>query len=376
MTMNKMLPTNRPWHEEELFHTAESFYSHIFHNIQKARKSILIEAHYFDDKFLGKRVSSKLIKALEKGIEVYIIIDGLSPIGKKNSPLRNLLLQKGAHIRMFNPLPWKFFTLRGLAKLNHRNHKKMILIDKRIAYLGSYNIDTRQLSSGKGSENWHDCGVRVTGPAVKNLTEGFMDTWHYCHLPNRRVNPLKIDPPRKSCIVRLNHHRSWRKVFFNDIIERINNAKDKVWITNPYFVPDKKMINALLNAHNRGVDISILLPQKSDMRLFPLINFIFIKSLINLGVKVYEYKPRILHAKTIIIDNWPMIGSSNLNSRSQKHDWEIDIVLCKQESLYELEERFKSDLKQSSLLKSVKPFKKFGYKTLASPILIGTKYFL
>jgi len=366
----------KPWNYESLFHSGESFYNEVFKCFSQAKSSIHIEAHYFDNGLLGRKFSLQIINALERGIEVYLILDGLSPLCQKNSTLKNLLLIKGAHIREFNPLPWRTFSWRALATLNQRNHKKMLLIDKKVAFVGSYNIDTRQMSYGVGSENWHDCGVRVEGPGVQNLYKGFKDTWHFCHFPHRKINPLRIASPQVDSGVRLNHHKSWRSLFFNDIIKRIDDAKFRVWITNPYFVPDKKMLLALRNAQMRGVEVIILIPQKSDLKLFPLINFIFIKSLITSGVQVYEYRPRILHAKTVLIDSWTMIGSSNLNSRSQKHDWEIDIILSSPKSLSELEDRFNNDLLSSTLVKSSNIFKRFGFKSFVSPFLIGSKYFL
>ncbi len=334
--MRKCTRSNSEWSDELLFHTGEDFYNDVITSILEAHKSIYIEAHYFDEKYLGRKIVKALLSALERNIDVYLILDGVSPLSKKNSLLKKLLDIKGAHIRVFNPLPWRSLSLKNIVKLNQRTHKKLILVDKATAYVGSYNIDSRQLNFGKDAENWADCGVRVQGAPVKYMLKVFWDTWNFCNHPYRKLKPIESGPSNYP--VRLNHHQSWRKFFLDDIIFKINQAKGKVWITNPYFVPDQRMKEALLNAHKRGVNVVILIPQKSDLKLFPLINFLFFKSLVTNGVKVFEYLPSILHTKNIIIDKWVMIGSSNLNSRSQKHDWELDIVLTKKESIHELYE--------------------------------------
>lgn len=361
------------WEEEVLFHNAENFYSDIINSFSNATKSIHIEAHYFDEKTLGLKIIKSLLKALERNIEVYLILDGISPLSRKNSLLRKLLEVRGAHIRTFNPLPWRKLTPRNIYKINQRTHKKLILVDKKIAYVGSYNIDTRQLSYGKGAEGWSDCGVRIKGKELSRIFQGFWDTWNFCKYPHRKIKPLS---PQTKSLVRLNHHKFWRRFYLDDIINRINAAKDTIWITNPYFVPDKRMKDSLLQAHLRGVEVIIIIPQKSDLKLFPLINFIFLKSLVLKGIKVYEYLPSILHTKNIIIDNWTIIGSSNLNSRSQKHDWELDIVLTKKSSITELKNRFLKELSLSKIVTSVPAIKKFGVQSLASPLIVGSKYFL
>lgn len=371
--MNECTHKNISWDQEVLFHTGEDFYNDIIKSIRLAKESIYIEAHYFDEKYLGRKVTKELLKALGRNITVYLVLDGMSPLSRKKSLLRRTLKLHGAHIRIFNPMPWHSFSLFHLFKVNQRTHKKLILIDQMSAYIGSYNIDTRQLRYAKGSENWSDCGVLIQGPEVTKIIAGFWDAWNFCKYPKRK---LKSFNPEANSIVRLNHHKSWRNFYLDDIIERINRAKDNIWITNPYFVPDSRMKDALLLAHQRGVDVTIIIPQKSDLKLFPLINFIFFKSLLYKGVKVFEYLPSILHTKNIIIDNWIILGSSNLNSRSQKHDWELDIVLSHKTSIKELKHRFRSDLSQSKHINQTVTFKKFGFKSLASPLIVGSKYFL
>jgi cardiolipin synthase len=365
-------PRVHSWESEKLYHCGDSFYQSIFEEFQKAQSTIHLEVHFFDDQKLGRIFFKNIIKALERGVKVFIIVDGFSPKSQKLKYWMALYKRKGGQLSFFHPLPWRIPCVEGIFKLNVRSHKKVILIDKKVSYLGSYNIDTRQMSTHFGGEDWRDIGVRVEGSQVKYILNGFYDTWKYC----RGFKFNQVKPHIKNNIIRLNHKKSWRKSYLQDLIERLNSAKEKVWITNPYFVPDLKMLNALENARARGVDVKILIPQKSDLKLFPLINSIFYRDLVRKGVGVYEYKPSILHAKIMIIDNWMMLGSSNLNSRTQKHDWEIDITLTKQDTKLELLKRFKRDLNHSSLLSYGDIIEKYRGQQYSIPFLRAIKYFL
>ena len=360
------------WSRETLFHTADKFYQSVFNEMNVAKVSIILEIHYLDDSRLGKSFFKHILKTLNRGIKVFIILDGFSPLSKNLNQWITLYKRRGGKISYFNPLPWKKLSLRNIFRLNQRSHKKVILIDKKVAYIGSYNIDTRQMSTKYGGEGWHDIGVRLEGGPIKKIINGFYDTWNHCRGIKLRFKEF----PNTHSLVRLNHRCNWRSYFFNDLIERIQSANNNVWITNPYFVPDFKLIKALVKAKKNGIDVKIIIPQKSDLKLFPLINSIFYRDLIKQGVEVYEYKPRILHAKTIIIDDWYMLGSSNLNSRTQKHDWEIDVILKDTKNHKEMRQRFLSDMRNSNLLTYQYILYKFKGLEFSFPFLKVIKYFL
>jgi cardiolipin synthase len=323
------------WRRETLFHTADKFYQSVFNEMNVAKVSIVLEIHYLDDSRLGKSFFKYILKTLNRGIKVFIILDGFSPSSKNLHKWIILYKRRGGKISYFNPLPWKEMSLRNIFRLNQRSHKKVILIDKKII-------------------------------------NGFYDAWEHC----RRIKFRFKELPNTHSLVRLNHRCNCRSYFFNDLIERIQSANYKVWITNPYFVPDFKLIKALANAKKNGIDVKIIIPQKSDLKLFPLINSIFYRDLIKQGIEVYEYKPRILHAKTIIIDDWYMVGSSNLDSRTQKHDWEIDVILKDTKNHKEMRQRFLSDIRNSNLLTYQYILYKFKGLEFSFSFLKVIKYFL
>lgn len=356
-------------HTEKLFHFGNEWFETLFEEMSSAQSAILLEIHFVDDSIIGKKLFKILIDALERGVSVKLIVDGFSASGRFGKKWSKLLIRKGAQYAVFNGL----HSLRGvLTLLNQRSHKKVVVIDGKRAWVGSYNMDSRQLPISHGGEEWRDCGVRVTGPVVKSIIHGFYHAWSFCHqLEKKRLETVFL-----SRTLRLNHHSQLRKDYLADLIDRIDQAKERVWIENPYFVPDKELSNSLIRASERGIDVKIILPRKSDLKLFPLINSFFYNHLISKNIAIFEYLPHILHKKVFIVDNWMILGSSNLNSRTQKHDWEIDIALTLDSSKVELIQEFNNDLRESRLANLERNRLRFRFSRLLKPFFIGIKYFL
>jgi cardiolipin synthase A/B len=154
-------------------------------------------------------------------------------------------------------------------------------------------------------------------------------------------------PTKLSGLVRLNNKLALRRKNYRDLLARIAAARERIWITNAYFVPRGGLLRALGAAAKAGVDVRILVPAKSDIIFMPWVAAAFYYGLLKSGVRVFEYQPAVLHAKTMLIDDWMTVGSSNLNSRSMFHDLEADVVLSTCESLRALEAAFERDLGQS-----------------------------
>jgi cardiolipin synthase len=366
--MKKDLMTTGHQLEEQLFHHGDDWFSSLFTEISNAKHCLLLEIHYMDDGKVGKELFRLLINALERGVTVKLIVDGLTFNGLLKRYWSKILIRKGAQLAIFNPLS----SVKGLLSINKRSHKKVVIIDGQSAWVGSYNMDTRQMSVAEGGESWKDCGLKLNGGIVKKITHGFYHAWSFCHnIEKKRLEPVFMSPT-----LRLNHHHKLRKHYLSNLINKINKAKDRVWIENPYFVPDHQLCFALIQAAKRGVDIKIILPRKSDLKLFPLINFFFYKHLVSKNIAIFEYIPHILHKKVFIVDQWMMLGSSNLNSRTQKHDWEIDVALEKAESKKELESEFIKDLSQSKLVDLEQKRMFFGVSRFLRPFFVGIKYFL
>lgn len=371
--------------QEKLFHRGDHFYDDLIQKIEQAKNEVLIEAYIFEMDKLGAKLISLLKKKATEGIKVYILLDGIGSFSFCPQQLK-LLNHQNFHIKFYNPLPLKFSShksyslgelisrqFHGLYWINKRNHKKVYLIDKKIAYIGSLNITRHHSYRLMRGRSWRDTGARINDNRVNHLRDSFFKAWRNYLNPRPQIFP-KLD--LKPIYLKLNHCINTRQENFRQLLLKIRSANRRIWITNPYFVPDQILVEELKKAAKRGVNVSIIIPRMSDMKIFPLINSFAGRRLAGHGVKIYEYRPRILHAKTFIIDDWCMVGSSNLNSRSLKHDLEVDLVLKTKSAKRELIRQFLYDLTDAELLNRKDILKKYG-ESLFSDLFFGLiKYWL
>lgn len=313
--------------------------------ICNSKSTIDLESYIFADDILGKRIAKLLIAAAERGIRIRLIIDGVGSPGWSYS-FRQPFEQAGIAVRVFNPLPW------AISSLNRRNHRKNCILDDRIAFLGSINISACHLKSCLGEKAWRDTAVRLEGDGIPTLARAFEHTWRHS-VPfigqktfNRRKEIKRLRPLR-SPLVRLNNTWPRRHRIYKDLIGRIQGAQKRIWVTNPYFLPPNGIIEVLCEAAGRGVDVRLLLPRQSDVFFMHWVSSEFYERLLRGGVRIFEYLPRVLHAKTLIIDNWVSTGSSNMNHRSLLHDLEVDVVLTHRKSRLSIEEQFTDDIQHS-----------------------------
>jgi cardiolipin synthase A/B len=258
-------------------------------------------------------------------------------------------------VRIYHPFPWGIwqwshsvirlpYVLKMvylLLKMNARNHRKTCLIDDQIAYVGSFNLAQCHISKEEGGQNWRDTAIRLTGVDLSPLKLAFEIAWE-----NRVVKEgvkeifhhISQDP-----IFRLNHSWYRRRILYKNLLKRINQCKERIWITNAYFIPDSFLLKKLKEAAKRKVDVRILLPRTSDVLMMPWASTTFYQNLLKAGVRIFEYLPSILHTKTLILDQWMTVGSSNLNHRSLLHDLEIDVNVQLPDSKAKIEQQFLKD---------------------------------
>ena len=387
MNTIKKLYSARP-KSEYLYHNGDSFFDSLLRDCKRAKKEILIEAYIFNTDELGKRLLRVLRKKAHEGVKIKILIDGIGSC--KFRPLYfKKLHSKNFKIRVYNPLPfqtnnsflqgWRNLLLpllRGAFWVNKRNHRKTYIIDKKIAYVGSINITKLHSFRLTGERYWRDTGTKLLDERVAILVSSFYRAWFGHLIQNKwREDLSRVKKIRRSDL-RLNDCSLSRSFFYKELIRKITDAKRRVWITNPYFIPTLEIIKALQDAGRRGINVSIIIPRKSDMKLFPLINSLSSRKLAHEKVNIFEYKPRILHSKTMIIDDWCIVGSSNLNSRSIKHDLEVDVVLRDHENKSSLIKHFLYDLAESTELKQKDIIKRYGQGHFSSFFINLIRYWL
>jgi cardiolipin synthase len=341
------------WNRIEVFHEGEGFFAALEKAVNQATSTIELESYIFATDRLGYRVLDVLGKAAARGVVVRIIVDG---IGSTTwvSKLRSEAASRGLQLKIFHELPWERWwrgraitprrlTLRRLfQRMNNRNHRKVCLIDRAIAFVGSMNIVEYHLASYVGEAAWRDTGVMVQGGEVSILVESFNELW------SRRLASLKLARLRhkaasSGALVKLNLRRSQRKENYLDLLVKTVGAKRRIWIENAYFVPDGSLVRALSVAAQSGVDVKILVPAVSDVVFIPWVTAAFHDGLLRAGVRIFEYTKGMLHAKTMLVDDWGLVGSSNLNHRSLLHDLEADVVLADEAACMALHNQFIKD---------------------------------
>jgi cardiolipin synthase len=348
----------RKWEKEEVFFKGDHFFSRLIEDISKAKKSIFIESYIFCEDELGRLVVEALNEACQRGVDVKFMVDGVGSSLSAQEFLQSTLSEK-IKFKIYHPVPWSLSLdslqnttgvrafLRLFLSLNRRNHRKICSVDNHIAYVGSMNLCAAHVATYSRQKAWRDTGVRVEGPAVKELAFAFYNTWRKADSRALKAPTFKFYK-HKSKLIRLNGTWSSRHRVFLDLLMRIDQAREKIWITSAYFVPHGRLVKALTEAGKRGVDVRILGPRNCDIFFIPLVRSAFYELLIKSGVHVFEYLPTMLHAKTMIIDKWATVGSSNLNHRSLRHDLEVDMVISHASSLGTLNAQFLNDLKSSA----------------------------
>jgi cardiolipin synthase len=340
------------WTSETVCCDGDAWFADLLAGLAAARRRVWLETYILAADPLGERVVAALRAAAARGCEVRLLVDGVGAAAwlRGGDP--------GVPLRVWNPLPWAaarraglFRRWRWLAAMNRRDHRKVCLIDDRLAWVGSFNLDGCHLRELHGEAAWRDCGAVVAGDGVTALHAAYQHAWCRAwpvivgHLRLRR--PAGRQPAIGNPDVRLNHTWSIRRAAYRDLLLRLRAARTRIWISNAYVVPRGSLLRALQAAARRGVDVRLLAPARSDVPFMPWLGAIFADALSARGVRVLAYLPRMLHAKTMLIDGTALVGSHNLNSRSFLHDLEAEVVLTAPASIAALEQAFLADCGQA-----------------------------
>ncbi len=353
------------WIREQIFHNGDLFFARLERDLELAKKSIELETYIFHLDPLGRRILKKLTEAANRGVSVRVLIDGVGSLGYAQDLIRELK-ENQVQAKIFHPLPWK---------LNRRNHRKVCVIDRSIAFLGGMNISACHLKCYSGQQAWRDTAVRVTGNDAQILTDAFERSWEHHSLshPILRLKRGKLPTHR---LIKLNDTWYRRRNYQQELLRRVNHSQQRTWITTPYLVPEFSLIRALRKAASRSVDVRILLPRKNDIWFMRWINQAFYSHLLSAGVRIFEYLPTTLHAKVMIIDDWITVGSSNRNYRSWFHDLEVDLVITHSRSKSELCSQFVRDLELSQEIELSHWKRRSWFCSLLERVVLFIKYWV
>lgn len=345
-----------------LFQDGESTYAAMFKAIAAAKDNINIETYIIEDDEIGKKFSDVLIAKQAAGVQVMLIYDSVGSMQTPKTYFQRLN-EGGIKTMEFNPVN-PLLTKKGWA-INQRDHRKLMIIDGHSAFLGGVNISS-VYSSGSSAKRraskrtidktpWRDTHLLVEGPVVAEFQKLFLGTWE--RQKGEALADRKYFPPlsqKGKEVVRAigsSPEDAGGGQMYNTLISVINSAETSIYITNAYFAPDKLIMGALKEAAQRGVDVKIILPGESDSALVYYAGHSYYNELLNAGVKIFERRVSLLHAKTALIDGvWSTIGSTNLDWRSFLHNDEINAVILGVEFGAQMKAMFDKDLAESNVI--------------------------
>ena len=341
-TLSSPAPGNRA----RLLLNGDQIFPAMLTAIRQARSTITFANFIYEDGAVAREMAAALAERCRAGVRVHILLDA---VGSNQMPdeYQSLMKDPGCSFALFHSLnPF------AIKRINHRNHRRILVVDGRVGFTGGTGVGTRWAGDGRQAGHWRQTDVRIEGPVVRHLQAAFAENWRdatgmllggdaYFPKPERRgdlaVQAVKSSPASGAAEAYL--------LF----LLAIDGARSSIYLTNPYFVPDDAMADALVRAAGRGVRVSILTAGATQgildglMRKASQAHF---GRAAKAGVKIYEYGPALLHAKTLVVDGrWVSIGSANLDNRSFALNNELNVVFVDRGIARQLITVFEQDLK-------------------------------
>ena len=326
-------------------------FADMFEAIRQAKSSVHLEYFNFRNDSIAGLLFDILREKRKEGVEVRALFDGFGN-DSNNQPLKKEHLQKlhsdSIDIYEFDPIrfPW----------VNHiwpRDHRKIVVIDGEIAYTGGMNVADYYIVGTEQEGEWRDMHCRIEGPVVNNLQEIFLRMW-------KRVTKQTLSDPKyfrgkpagdKLVGIANREPHTSNEIMRRFYVHALDAAQDSIKLVNPYFAPTSSVIKALKRCAERGVKMDILMSSKYDIPLMPDVVIYNMKKLAKRGARIWRYRPGFHHSKIMMVDGkFCTVGSTNLDARSLRYDYEINAIIIDPATTHELEERFMLDTQKCDLM--------------------------
>ena len=331
--------------------------------IRAARKTINLEFYIFWDGGIGRQFAEALAERARSGVQVKVILDAVGSAQMSQS-LIDFMLRNGIDVEWYHPLHW--YTI---SRLNHRTHRKLLIIDGEVGFSGGVGIADEWLGDADSKDHWRETVIRVEGPAVTQMQTAFMDNWIKSrgelltgldYFPN--VQPrgphltqvIKSSPSEGSSTAKLLY------------IISIVSAQRSIYINNAYFVPDPDTRRALEGAVRRGVDVRLVVPgEHADIPIVRHASRWNYEMLLRRGIRIFEYEPTMMHAKTMVVDGiWTTVGSSNFDDRSFRLNDEVNVNVYDESIAAQMEQMFLDDMARSHEIVLKKWFRRPAFERM------------
>ncbi|PZP33724.1 MAG: cardiolipin synthase B [Kocuria rhizophila] len=328
--------------ELNIYTSGDSVYDDMLESINGAQESIHMETFIWKNDEVGQRFLDALNAAADRGVEVFVIYDGFA-----NLVIPNSFYTFSDKVHVFRMPAVRRKWWRGLLRYSGFNHSKILVVDDNIGFVGGYNIGSMY------ANQWRDTHVREVGPAVWGLRNSIARVWNEGRHPEDQIEwvpPQNWDPE-----VRVAANLPVQLVYpiRHLYLSAIERANDHIWITTPYFIPDQQILEALIGASKRGVDVRVMVPKDSNHILADWVSRGFYGQLLDAGVTILLYAASMIHAKTATIDGeWSTVGTANIDRLSLSFNYETNVEIVDPDFAAEMEKVFKADSEHCEILSS------------------------
>ncbi len=357
-----------PYNSVKLLVNGEEKFPEVLTVLREAKHHIHLEYYIFEDDDIGREIERILIQKASEGVEVRFIYDDY---GSRH--IRKTLARR---LREGNVRAFPFFEISYIAfanRINYRNHRKIIVVDGRTAFVGGINISDRYRNTeSKDQLFWRDTHLRIDGPGVQYLQYLFVGDWNFC--ANKKLRPTaELFPPmsayprtdNKIVQIAAGGPDSESPTILYSTIQAINLATTEILITTPYFIPGESLVDALSMAAMSGIKVKLLVPGISDSKIVNAASRAHYGDLLRVGVEIYLYKKGFVHAKTLVADKKiAVVGTANMDIRSFDLNFEVNALIYDREIATQLSDIFYQDLKDAEQIDPVAWRNRKWYKLL------------
>lgn len=326
----------------------EATFDSILSGIGTARDYVLVQFYMIHDDGVGRRLQQALIERARAGVRVYVLYDEVGSVGL---PARYVetLRDVGIEVSSFKPTQgmWNRF------QLNFRNHRKIVVVDGRSSWIGGHNVGDEYLGLDTKFSPWRDTHVRLDGPVAIQLQAIVVEDWYWAtrELPQLNWQPQSADDADVAAMIIPSAPTQRLETAGLMFVNALNAARERIWLTAPYFVPDEAVLKALELAAFRGVDVRIIIPGQSDSKLVSYAGYYYVRQLRDLGIRFYAYKAGFLHQKVGLVDDsaaW--VGTANFDNRSFRLNFEVTALINDDDFAQRMQAMLETDFAHSAPL--------------------------
>lgn len=326
----------------EIFTCGNDKFNALKRDLESAQQYIHLQYFIFENDGIGHEIRDILMRKAREGVKVRVIYDHVGSF-HFNMSFFSEMKRAGIEVYPFLKVTFPEFANR----VNWRNHRKLVVVDGRVGYIGGMNIADRYATGEDGRPAWRDTHLRIEGEAVAGLQYSFAVDWNFINRELLTETTVCPEPTEEFCngmqMITSGPIGLWDNMSFV-LLRAIGGAKQRVWIQTPYFLPNDSLLKALQVAAISKVDVRIMVPRLTDSKLLRYATYSYVKECLLSGIKIYFYEPAMLHSKTVIVDNdFVTTGSTNFDFRSLEHNFESNVLVYGEDFNRRMTEIFEED---------------------------------